>query len=108
LLGASRAALPDEVRSVELSGEHHGVRFMMTDDQVSEVWIEDLRTTSFDVSLAGTIISRDIQLAELLELLGPCEREDRKGGVMFHCSGLSVGTDFDGKGVFLQLRLGHM
>lgn len=105
VLGVPRTELPQEVRNVQLSGEHQHVRFMIENDGVSQVWMEDLRSSTVEVSIAGKLISKDVTLADLLELLGPCEREDRKGGVAFHCSGLTIGTDFDGKGEFLQVRL---
>jgi hypothetical protein len=52
------------------------------------------------------VIAKDAALEQLKSLFGPCERVDVKGGVFYNCAaGIALGTDFEEKGRFIQIRL---
>jgi hypothetical protein len=69
--------------------------------------VDDLRALPDGAAADGVVLSPTASLDEVKRLLAPCEpAEPVKGGVFFRCAhGLLVGTDFEEKGAFIQLRL---
>ena len=104
-LGMSRSELPARAQVSGSVGVLDGVSFELVGDTVADAWIEDVRTFAGEVRLQSKVIAKDIQLESLKQLVGPCEPVSTKGGVFFNCSGVAVGTDFEGKGDFIQIRL---
>ena len=104
-LGADVNSLPLEARSTR------PIRFtefiLLVDGKVDDVWIDDLKALPDGAVVDGTSLPPNASLDEIKRILGPCEPiEGVKGGVYFRCAkGLVLGTDWEGKGQFIQIRL---
>jgi hypothetical protein len=107
VLGSDVGALPSGASVAGSSGQLGAVRFAIEGGKVSNIWLDDLRALPEGTAADGVVLSPLATLDEIKRLLGPCEpAEPVKGGVFFRCArGLLVGTDFDEKGTFVQLRL---
>jgi hypothetical protein len=105
-IGARIDQLPKSARISGPVGEHDGIQFLIENDAVADVWIEDLRRFPGQAAYEGKPIPRDATLAQLKQIFGPCERVGVKGGVFFNCAkGVTLGCDFEEKGQFIQIRL---
>lgn len=105
-LGVRIEGLPKGATLSGPAGTFGEIKFLISDGVVEDVWIEDLRHVSADVLLAGQVIPRDASLDHLKKIFGPCEKVGVKGGVFFNCgTGVTLGTDFEEKGKFIQIRL---
>ena len=83
-----------------------GISALIENSRVVDIWIEDLRKLNTDVTVGGVIISPQATLNDIKVALGPCSEVPVKGGLYFNCeSGVSIGTDFAGEGVFVQSRV---
>jgi hypothetical protein len=107
VLGADVNSLPSEARGIDKTHQVHGVHFTILDGKVDDVWIDDLRALPDGAVVDGTALPPNASLDEIKRILGPCESiEGVKGGVYFRCAkGLVLGTDWEGKGQFIQIRL---
>jgi hypothetical protein len=105
-LGSPISELSGQTTISGIIGELDGIKFLIANDKIDDVWIDDLRKFSGEVRFQGKVIARDVPLEKLKDTFGPCERVDVKGGVFFNCStGITIGCDFDARGDFIQLRL---
>ena len=106
-LGMHKSELPKGASLSGPVGHMDGVQFLVVDDVVVDAWIDDLRTNDHQVRLNGTILSANASLADLQKIFGPCDAVPGvKGGTFFNCrAGITLGTDPEGRGSFIQLRL---
>jgi hypothetical protein len=83
-----------------------GISALIENGKVVDIWIDDLRKLNTAVNVSGVIVSPQATISDIKSALGPCAAVPVKGGQFFNCdSGLSIGTDFAGEGVFVQLRV---
>jgi hypothetical protein len=88
-------------------GQVDGVQFLVLDGIVVDAWIDDLRTYRHAVRYNGTILDPHASLIDLQKIFGPCQPVPGvKGGTFFNCgAGITLGSDPDARGDFIQLRL---
>ena len=100
-------ALPKGASLSGPSGHFNGVQFILLDDAVADAWIDDLRKCTHEVRFDGAPLNRHASLTELQGLFGPCDPVPGvKGGTFFNCrTGITLGTDADARGTFVQIRL---
>jgi hypothetical protein len=107
-LGSKASELPSRAHIDPPAGELDGIRFMLdANQQVVDIWIDDLRTFKNTVHFQGKPIPHNASITELETLLGTCTQlAGVKGGIFYNCaSGVALGTDFARK--TLQLRVKH-
>jgi hypothetical protein len=105
-LGTKVENMPSRATIQRPAGVLDDVHFLIgDDDEVDDIWIEDLRVFPHVVRCRSITISRDATIESLSGLLGKCERvAGIKGGVFYNCAaGLALGTDFSRK--TLQIRV---
>lgn len=100
-LGMSKDQLPPGVSiSVDTeettAGELNGIRFLIKDDKIQDLWIEDFRKFKHQVRFKGKIIPPEVPLETLKNIFGGCQRAEVKGGVFFTCqTGVTISCDYD-------------
>jgi len=106
-LGMPRRELPTGVTIQRDAGVLEGVHFLLDNDVVDEIWIEDLRTLGREVKYKGQRIDGQASLEQLQEIFGPCAApEEVLGGTRIACaSGVQLGIASDGPTTSIQVRL---
>ena len=86
----------------------NGLKAEVLNDIIVDIWIVDLKKLDKPVKFSGKTIPTTTSLKDVLSLLGPCEQIERKGMVRYNCTnGFSIGTDYRGRGEYIQIRVIH-
>ena len=105
-LGTSQRELPDGVTLQHEAGSFDGIHFLLEDDVVQEIWIDDLRTLPHELTYKGQAVDRQSTVAKLEEIFGPCSgAEEVMGGRRIACaSGVQLGIGAVGDTVQIRIR----
>lgn len=101
ILPAAAAFLPNQ------EGEYDGLRFLLDQETIREVWIPNLRYFPAPVLYRGQRVERSLGVEELKRVFGPCTRiRTEVGRARYGCAdGLVLGFDFKEAGELVQIRV---
>ena len=105
-LGMRSDELPKDAVLENDFGTLDGISFSIAQDRIVDVWIKDVRTFPHPLRFRGSPLDRNITVAQLKALIGPCDqRRGIIGGVFFNCAGITLGLDINQSEKPVQLRL---